>query len=147
MDEEPAMVDGRRCNDCEWNPLPPLCSSRIFEKVKKLLVQSKAAYLQAASALAESGGDNTDVSAISQGAPRAALICVASEAVFPEAIALVRYVQPVPIALLLYVVVEQGLLGWDRQNGWVGTDVESRYTCDGVVVRLTRWVCPLNSNR
>ncbi|CAB1099753.1 unnamed protein product [Ectocarpus sp. CCAP 1310/34] len=61
------------------------------DRVKKLLVQSKAAYLQAASALAAAGEENTDVSAISQGAPQAALICVASEAVFPKAIALVRW--------------------------------------------------------
>ncbi|CAM9399050.1 unnamed protein product, partial [Ectocarpus sp. 6 AP-2014] len=62
-----------------------------IDRVKKLLVQSKAAYLRAASAPAAAGGENTDVSAISQGAPQAALICVASEAVFPEAIALVRW--------------------------------------------------------
>lgn len=68
-----------------------LTPSSISEQVKKLLVQSKAAYLHAASAPAATGGENTDVSAISQGAPQAALICVASEAVFPEAIALVRY--------------------------------------------------------
>lgn len=80
------MNTRRFCTDTLAMVPPP-----ISLKVKKLLVQSKAAYLQAASALSAAGGENTDVSAISQGAPHAALICLASEAVFPEAIALVRY--------------------------------------------------------
>ncbi|CAN0084557.1 unnamed protein product, partial [Scytosiphon promiscuus] len=63
--------------------------------MKKLLVESKASYLEADKSLREAGdgvrGGKTDESAIIEGAPQAALVCVASRPAFSEAAALVRW--------------------------------------------------------
>lgn len=78
--------------------LAPLSSAANLEQARKLLVESMAAYLEADNALGSipregegaAGEGETHESAIIEGAPCAALVCIASEQAFPEAIALVR---------------------------------------------------------
>lgn len=73
------------------NPPPPRVHYLLPEKIKTLLVQSREAFVEGEAATPPSKREEADDLAIVRGARQAALICVASRAAAPEAIALVRY--------------------------------------------------------
>lgn len=74
------------------SPSPPAAHAPSpHQKIKKLLVQSKEAFVEGEATTPLSKRKEADDLAIVAGARHAALICVASELAAPEAIALVRY--------------------------------------------------------